>query len=96
MSFTNLSLVPVEMLASGVVPVLSGLSAQYGDLDNSYVRWTEPTPQGIADALCDIVAGGGADPDELSASVHSYGWDAAGMVALKAIEEEVYGPAVVR
>jgi hypothetical protein len=93
LSFTNISLVPVEMLACGVVPVLSGYAQQSSDLDNPYLRWSEPTPGRIAEALEQIVASGDPTPARVAASVPaSTGWNAATTAVVETIENEAYGP----
>jgi hypothetical protein len=93
MSFTNISLVPVEMLACGVVPVLSGMSRQLSDLDNPHQRWAEPTPGRIADELEAIVSSAEPDPAEVAGSVKSSaGWGGAGDAMVAAVEDEVHGP----
>lgn len=93
MSFTNLSLVPVEMLACGAVPVLSGMARQLSDLDNPHLRWAEPTPRRIADELEAIVTSAEPDPAEVAGSVKSgAGWGGAGDTMVAAVEDEVYGP----
>jgi hypothetical protein len=93
LSFTNISLVPVEMLACGVVPVLSGYAQQSSDLDNPYLRWAEPTPGRIADALESVVASGDPSPVQVSASVPaSAGWSTGTRTVVATIEDETYGP----
>jgi O-antigen biosynthesis protein len=91
MSFTNVSLVPAEMLASGVVPVLSGSVPTRADLDSPYVRWADPTPYRVADALSEVIRGGGPAPGDISASVRGSRWNAGQQVTLETIENEVYG-----
>jgi hypothetical protein len=94
MSFTNVSLVPAEMLACGVVPALSGSTVARKDLDNAYVRWAEPSPVAIADELCAVVESSHPSPVEVAASVKRASWEPAQQVIVHAIEEEVYGRAV--
>lgn len=94
-SFTNISLVPVEMLACGVVPVLSGYAQQSSDLENPYLRWAEPTPGRIAEELERIVASGDPSPAQVAASVPaSAGWSVAARAVVETIEDEAYGPGV--
>ncbi|MEU4695281.1 hypothetical protein [Actinoplanes sp. NPDC023714] len=91
LSFTNLSLVPDEMLACGVVPVCGESPYARASLDNPHVRWVPPTPLGLAEALSDAVSGRSASPAEISASVRPVAWDTAQRATLAAIEDEVYG-----
>ncbi len=91
MSFTNVSLVPAEMLACGVVPALSGSSFAHADLDNPYARWADPSPKSIAGELCGIVASPAPSPDEVAASARVGSWESAKRVSVETIEDEVYG-----
>ena len=91
MSFTNLSLVPAEMLACGMVPVLSGYSYTRADLDNPFVQWADPSPVSIADELCTIVQNPLLSPEDVARSVRTYSWDSAKHVCVETIEDEVYG-----
>lgn len=93
MSFTNLSLVPDEMLACGVVPVVGENDYAKASMDNPYVRWVPPTGSGIADALSDIVSGGGPAPEQVAANIRQTPWEVAKRVTRETIEDEVYGPA---
>jgi hypothetical protein len=92
MSFTNLSLVPDEMLACGVVPVVGENDYAKASMDNPYVRWVPPTGSGIADALSDIVSGGGPAPETVAANIRQTPWETAKRVTRETIEDEVYGP----
>jgi hypothetical protein len=91
LSFTNASLVPDELLACGVVPVVGDNPYARGGLDNPHIRWTEPTPYRIADALGAIVDGDRPSPAELAATVQSRPWQEAQQTTLATIEHEVYG-----
>jgi len=92
LSFTNVSLVPAEMLACGVIPALSGSSDARVDLDNPFVRWAEPSPSGLADQLSAIVADPQPSPADVAASVRAADWSAGQRVSVETIEDEVYGP----
>jgi hypothetical protein len=91
-SFTNLSLAPAEMLASGVIPLLSGSSYTRADLDNPFARWADPSPSAIAEKLSAIAAAPSPSPAAVAASIRASSWDSAKRVTLEAIENEVYGP----
>ncbi|MEU4424434.1 hypothetical protein AB0F81_27760 [Actinoplanes sp. NPDC024001] len=92
MSFTNLSLVPDEMLACGVVPVMAESEYAKVTLDNPHVRWAHPTAFGLAEALSEVVTGERPAPEAIAASVRSTPWDEAKRVTRETIEDEVYGP----
>jgi glycosyltransferase involved in cell wall biosynthesis len=92
MSFTNLSLVPDEMLACGVIPVVGESAYSKASIDNPFLRWVSPTPLGLADALSEVVRGNAPDPAEIAASIRTTPWDDAKRVTRETIEDEVYGP----
>jgi hypothetical protein len=91
LSFTNVSLVPDEMLACGAVPVTGESDYARACLDNPHVRWAPPTPLGLADALTDVVSGGAVTPAQIAGSVQGRPWDEAQRVTVTTIEDEVYG-----
>ncbi|WP_319460324.1 hypothetical protein [Micromonospora sp. RTP1Z1] len=91
-SLTNLSLVPDEMLACGVIPVVSESQYAKTSMDNPYVRWASPTARGLADALSEAVQPGRPFPATVAASIRSTPWDAAKRATRETIEDEVYGP----
>jgi O-antigen biosynthesis protein len=93
LSFTNLSLVPDEMLACGLVPVVGTSPYAQASIGNPYVRWASPTPYALADALSDAVRDA-PDPTVVAASVRSTPWADAQRTTVATIEDEVYGPAV--
>jgi glycosyltransferase involved in cell wall biosynthesis len=90
-SFTNVSLVPAEMLACGVIPALTGSPSARYDLNNEFVRWADPSPVAVADQLRAIVRDHRPSPAEVSATVSSGNWNAAKQTTITAIENEVYG-----
>lgn len=92
LSFTNVSLVPAEMLASGVIPVISGVRHEIADLDNQFVHWAEPSPIELAKQLSAIVENPEPQPTEVAASMVTAGWSAGQRVTVETIEDEVYGP----
>jgi O-antigen biosynthesis protein len=91
MSFTNVSLVPAEMIACGAIPVIGNLRGIHADLDSSHARWTAPTPHALADELCSVVEKTEPTPAEVAASIQATDWDSARRVVVKTIEDEVYG-----
>jgi glycosyltransferase involved in cell wall biosynthesis len=79
-SFTNVSLVAQEMLASGCIPVVNDTTEIRTDLKSPFVRYTVPYPSALASALEEIVVT--RDFESLSraaaASVQLATWDEAG------------------
>ena len=80
LSFTNLSLVPYEMLAAGCIPIINDAEHNRIVLSNPHVRYTPPTPHALAAALEDVMRA--SDFSVLSRmaaeSVKSTTWDHAG------------------
>lgn len=56
LSFTNVSLVPEEMLAAGAIPVVNDGWMPRAALQHPDVRWALPTPSALADALEAVVS----------------------------------------
>jgi glycosyltransferase involved in cell wall biosynthesis len=87
LSFTNVSLVPLEMLAAGCIPVVNDSVYVRTDLDNPFVRFSPALPQALAAQLQEIIET--PDRDALSfaaaASVQSATWDDAGIAFDKAL-----------
>jgi len=96
LSFTNVSLVPDEMLAAGCIPVVNDSAYARVGLPSPEVRWAQASPRALARALCDVVEA--ADPvgqaRRASASVQGRSWEGAETVVVETIEQEVYGPSV--
>jgi hypothetical protein len=90
MSFTNVSLVPEEMLACGAVPVAVDSRYARAGLSSPYVRWAQPTPGALASALSDAAVKRESTVD-IAASVRARTWESAQQVTLRTIEDEVYG-----
>lgn len=93
MSFTNMSLVPVEMLACGAVPVLNDSVHARPGLDNAHAVWAHPSPVALASALSAVVSAADipARAAEVAASVTGATWDDAKAVVVETVEREVYG-----
>lgn len=64
MSFTNVSLVPGELLAAGNIPVLNDAVDARRDLTAKHAVWAEPTPDALALALAGVVSASAAQIDE--------------------------------
>lgn len=93
MSFTNISLIAEELLACGTIPVVNDSSMARADLDNPHVRWASATPQAIADAFSAAIAESDVPgmAAQAAASVRST-WSEGKAVAVRVLEDEVYGP----
>jgi glycosyltransferase involved in cell wall biosynthesis len=92
LSFTNITLVAAEMLASGCIPVVNDSADSRADLDNPNVVFVPPTPASLADGLCRAVER--ADPRQAraaAASISRDNWAVAGSGVVSIVEEVVRG-----
>jgi hypothetical protein len=89
LSLTNVSLVPWELLACGVVPVVNDAPHNRRVLDNEFVRWAPPSAAELAAALADAYedAADPAVPGKGAASVGHQTWGRVLASAVADIEE---------
>jgi glycosyltransferase involved in cell wall biosynthesis len=94
LSFTNVSLVPEEMLAAGVVPVVNDSAYSRAVLGNEHLVWSSPTPDSLATALGAALttSDSAGRARAVAASVTHRGWARAQGDVLRIVEDEVYGP----
>jgi glycosyltransferase involved in cell wall biosynthesis len=91
MSFTNMSLLPLELLGSGTIPVVNDGENNRLVSDNKYIAYAPADPASIANALSEIVARKDL-PDyakKASESVKATNWDEAGKKFVSIIEREI-------
>ena len=80
LSMTNFSLLPLELMAAGCIPVVNDGPNSRLVSDNPHLVFARPTPRGLADALSRVVN----QPDlphkarEASRSAEQLSWDDAG------------------
>ena len=87
LSFTNVSLIANELLASGVVPVVNDYPGTRADLAGPHVQWTRATPDAIATSIALAIDHHQAvGPDALRRSVESLSWIPAQTTVVQAIE----------
>ena len=93
LSLTNLSLLPLELLAAGVIPVVNDAENNRLVSDNPYIRYCAPSPAALARALDEVLSRPDAEvhAQAASASVRSGSWDASGALFVKAIEDAARG-----
>ena len=91
LSFTNVSLLAEELLASGTVPVVNDSPYTRADVQSEHARWAAPTPSGIADRLIEILDAP-PDPIQVAGSARPEAWRPGQATFVRAVEEDVYGP----
>lgn len=81
LSFTNVSLVPHEMLAAGCIPIVNDAPQNRLVLNNSCVRYAPPSPHAIADELELLACMDDFNPVSAAAaaSVTHSSWEAAAL-----------------
>ncbi|HWL02458.1 MAG TPA: glycosyltransferase family 1 protein [Microbacteriaceae bacterium] len=88
LSFSNMSLMPLELLAAGAIPVVNDAPNNRLVVDNPHIAYAPPLPRALADALIAVLD----DPErsahaaEAAASVTMADWSAAGRQFLDAFE----------
>ena len=93
LSMTNVSLIPWELLACGVTPVVNGEEHVRQVLDNPYVAWAESSPVALAEGLSAVFRRRAqTTPGRIAASVGDATWERAGSAVVSAIERHIYGP----
>jgi O-antigen biosynthesis protein len=93
LSATNVSLVPLEMLAAGCIPVVNDAEHNRVVLDNPEVAYASPTPFDLAAALAGLVGRPPAErraaADTAAASVQGGSWDDAGTAVERIVRRVV-------
>lgn len=91
MSLTNMSLLPLELLACGTIPVVNDAPNNRLVSDNPFIKYTEPSPQALADALIETVKRNDLPKYAKKAadSVASDGWGEAGERFLGVLDREL-------
>lgn len=92
-SLTNMSLLPLELLAAGTIPVVNqGLNNSLVS-NNPYIKYAVASPDSLAQALHEVVTmkNPEAYAKEASESVKMNGWAESGKKFVNAVERELYG-----
>ena len=92
-SFTNMSLLPLELLSAGCIPVVNDAPNNTLVSANPYISYTRSSPKAMADALCEVVER--ADQVEYArkaaASVQTLSWDDSGAKFEAILKRELHG-----
>jgi hypothetical protein len=92
LSFTNVSMVPDEMLAAGCLPVVNDSPDVRADFENPHAEWALPTPTSLALALERAVARSSPEvAAEAAASVAGTSWGRTGQDVVAVIEDLAHG-----
>lgn len=91
MSLTNMSLLPLELLASGVIPVVNEGENNMLVSNNPHIHYTANNPAALAEALSEIVTRKDLPSyaKKASASVPADSWDVSGAKFVNIVEREV-------
>ncbi len=90
LSFTNMSLLPLELLRCGTIPVVNDAPNNRLVSDNKFIVHAQATPRGLADALFEAVSKSTpAYTQKASESVPQESWNKAGKRFISTIEQEV-------
>jgi hypothetical protein len=93
LSMTNMSLLPLELLAAGVIPVVNEGDNNTMVSNNPFIEYTPASPRALADRLIAVVDR--ADLPEharaAAASLGDEGWDASGAQFVSAFEGAMRG-----
>lgn len=90
-SLTNMSLLPLELLSCGVIPVVNDGPNNRLVSDNEFIRYCPPTPPAIADALSKVIETENLErlAKKAADSVDTSSWENSGKRFVNIIEEEV-------
>jgi hypothetical protein len=89
LSLTNMSLLPLELLASGVVPVVNRGPNNDKVVQSDFIRYADPSPHALATAMLDEMARPDLDDHarKAAASVADLSWDQPGRAFVTALVE---------
>lgn len=91
LSYTNMSLLPIELLGSGTIPVINNSPNNYEVSNNKYIKYTDNNPISLAEAMDEIVTNKLQTEYARKAaeSVKQTGWDESGSKFIKLFESEM-------
>ncbi len=91
MSLTNMSLLPLELMACGVIPVVNDGDNNRQVSDNKYIEYVANNPQALADRLSEVVSRKDllAHSQKASDSPANQNWDASGAKFVQIVERKL-------
>ncbi len=92
-SLTNMSLLPLELLSAGVIPVVNSGDNNTMVSSNTFIEFAAASPHALAKRMIEIVDRQDAAEyaARASASVEDFGWDASGKQFVSILEEAMRG-----
>lgn len=88
MSLTNMSLLPLELLSCGTIPVVNDGENNRLVSDNPYIAYSSNDPISLANTLSEAVSKSPSYAKKASASVPDDLWDNAGKIFVDTVEKE--------
>jgi glycosyltransferase involved in cell wall biosynthesis len=94
LSYTNMSLLPLELLGCGTIPVVNDGENNRLVSDNKYIAYSENSPSALARQLSIVVSRKNqqAYSKKASESVKGSGWQTSGNKFIKIVEREMKKP----
>lgn len=91
LSMTNMSLLPLELLSSGTIPVVNEGENNRLVSDNPYIAYADCDPRALADELCRVVERDDQTyhATKAAASVPENSWDVSGARLVSIVEKAV-------
>lgn len=92
-SLTNMSLMPLELLATGAIPIVTDGANNRKVSNNPFIKYAKAAPDALAAALVEIVTMKDlpAYAKKASESVNTASWDVAGEKFVSILENELNG-----
>ncbi|MFU8945615.1 glycosyltransferase family 1 protein [Mycetocola zhadangensis] len=93
LSLTNMSLLPLELMSSGVAPVVNDGPNNRMVSDNPFIEYVQPAPKALARRLADVMDRPDAVERSLtmSQSVSEVDWETSGLQFTSALERAMRG-----
>jgi O-antigen biosynthesis protein len=92
LSFTNVSLIPYELLACGAVPVVNEDRYSRAVLQHPDVHWSNLTPEALADGLSRAVEGHTMPPAAIASALGDLSWERSADTLVRVVEDMCRAP----
>lgn len=91
LSYTNMSLLPLELLSCGCIPIVNKADNNTLVSSNKYIQYANSNPSDISEELSAVVSMNNLQDYSLEASksVGDNGWDRSGELVVRAIESKL-------